>query len=107
MLQQMRSLAKYIWVLVALVFVGGFLLYETSGLLGLSTAPTSTTPVATVNGTDILYRDYIARYQGEVQNAQQREGRTLTEDEVEQVKNAVFDEMVNDVLLSQAYRRRG
>lgn len=107
MLQQMRSAAKYLWILIGIAFVGGFLLYETSGLLGLSTAPTSTTPVATVNGTDILYRDYIARYQNEVQNAQQREGRTLTEDEVEQVKNAVFDEMVNDVLLSQAYRRRG
>lgn len=107
MLQQMRSAAKYLWILIGIAFVGGFLLYETSGLLGLSTAPTSTTPVATVNGTDILYRDYLARYQNEVQNAQQREGRSLTEDEVEQVKNAVFDEMVSDVLLSQTYRKRG
>ena len=49
----MRSLAKYIWVLVALVFVGGFLLYETSGLMG-RTPVTPTTPVAVVNGQEIL-----------------------------------------------------
>ena len=56
MLQQMRSLAKYIWVLVALVFVGGFLLYETSGLMG-RTPVTATTAVAIVNGQEIPYRD--------------------------------------------------
>lgn len=107
MLQQMRSAAKYLWIIIGLAFVGGFLLYETSGLLGLSTAPTATTPVATVNGTDILYRDYVARYQQEVTSAQQQQGRTLSEDEVEQIKNSVFDEMVSDVLLQQAYRKRG
>jgi peptidyl-prolyl cis-trans isomerase D len=56
----MRGLAKYIWVLVALFFVGGFLLYETSGLVG-RTPVTSSTPVAVVNGHDILYSDFQAR----------------------------------------------
>ena len=44
----MRGLAKYIWVLVAFVFVGGFMLYETSGLLG-RTPVTTTTAVAVVS----------------------------------------------------------
>jgi peptidyl-prolyl cis-trans isomerase D len=105
-LQQMRSLAKYIWVLVALVFVGGFLLYETSGLMG-RTPVTATTAVAVVNGQEIPYRDYIARVQSETQTEQQRSGRTLSQDDSRRIENTVFDQMVSDVLLESEYRRRG
>jgi peptidyl-prolyl cis-trans isomerase D len=102
----MRSLAKYIWVLVALVFVGGFLLYETSGLMG-RTPVTATTAVAVVNGQEIPYRDYIARVQNETQTEQQRSGRTLSQDDSRRIENTVFDQMVSDVLLASEYRRRG
>src|SRR5687768_7299904 len=34
-LQSMRSSAKYIWIFLIVFFVGGFLLAETSGLLGV------------------------------------------------------------------------
>ena len=106
MLQQMRGLAKYIWVFVALVFVGGFLLYETSGLMG-RTPVTATTAVAVVNGHELSYRDYLARVQNEIQNAQQREGRTLSQDDTRRIENAVFDQMVSEVLLQDEYRKRG
>lgn len=106
MLQQMRSLAKYIWVLVALAFVGGFLLYETTGLIG-RTAVTPTTAVASVNGRDILYNDYTARVQNEIQQQQQQQGRTLTTDDTRRIENEVFDQMVSDILLQQEYQRRG
>ena len=102
----MRSLAKYIWVLVALVFVGGFLLYETSGLMG-RTPVTPTTAVAVVNGQEIPYRDYQARVQNEVQSEQQRSGRSLSQDDTKRIENAVFDQMVAEVLLADQYRRRG
>jgi peptidyl-prolyl cis-trans isomerase D len=105
-LQQMRSLAKYIWVLVALVFVGGFLLYETSGLMG-RTPVTATTAVAVVNGQEIPYREYIARVQNETQTEQQRSGRTLSQDDTRRIENGIFDQMVNDVLLQAEYRKRG
>jgi peptidyl-prolyl cis-trans isomerase D len=105
-LQQMRSLAKYVWLLVALAFVGGFLLVETSGLLG-RTAITPTTAVATVNGRDILYTDYLARVQQQIQQEQQRNsGRSLTQDDDRRIENDVFDQMVMEVLLSQEYQRR-
>src|SRR4051812_36474231 len=102
----MRSLAKYVWLLVALAFVGGFLLVETSGLLG-RTAITPTTAVATVNGRDILYTDYQARVQQQIQQEQQRNsGRSLTQDDDRRIENDVFDQMVMEVLLSQEYQRR-
>ncbi|MGE5099355.1 MAG: peptidyl-prolyl cis-trans isomerase [Deltaproteobacteria bacterium] len=106
MLQQMRSLAKYVWLLVALAFVGGFLLYETSGLMG-RTPVTATTAVAVVNGQEIPYRDYIARVQNETQTEQQRSGRTLSQDDTRRIENSVFDQMVNDVLLQAEYQKRG
>jgi peptidyl-prolyl cis-trans isomerase D len=105
-LQQMRSLAKYVWLLVALAFVGGFLLYETSGLMG-RTPVTATTAVAVVNGQEIPYRDFIARVQNETQTEQQRSGRNLSQDDTRRIENSIFDQMVNDVLLDAEYRKRG
>ena len=58
MLQSMRSAAKYIWVVVAVAFVGGFLFAQASGLLGNSPV-TTTTAVAEVNGDEILYTDWM------------------------------------------------
>ena len=106
MLQQMRGLAKYIWVLVALVFVGGFLLYETSGLMG-RTPVTATTAVAVVNGEEIPYTVFMTRVQNEVQGQQQRERRNLSQDDTRRIENAVFDQMIADILLRSEYRRRG
>ena len=106
MLQQMRGLAKYIWVLVALVFVGGFLLYETSGLMG-RTPVTASTAVAVVNGQEIPYTVFMTRVQNEIQSQQQRERRTLSQDDTRRIENAVFDQMVGDILLRAEYRRRG
>jgi hypothetical protein len=74
----MRSAAKYIWLFIVVAFVGGFLLAETSGLLG-RTAITPTTPVAEVNGRDILYTDWQQRVSQATQN-QTRSGRSLTQD---------------------------
>lgn len=106
MLQQMRSLAKYVWLLVAVAFVGGFLLYETSGLMG-RTPVTTTTAVAVVNGHELMYRDYMARVQNQIQTEQQRAGRSLTEDDQRQIENSVFDAMVSETLLQDEYRKRG
>src|SRR6201991_5027933 len=102
----MRGLAKYIWVLVALVFVGGFLLYETSGLMG-RTPVTASTAVAVVNGTEIPYQVYLTRVQNETQSAQQRaEGRSLSQDDIRRIENNVFDQMVAEILLQNEYRKR-
>lgn len=104
MLQQMRSAAKYLWYLIGITFVGGFLLAETSGLLGRAPL-TPTTPVAKVNGREILYTDWQNRVRQAMEN-QQRSGRSLTQDEVRQIENETFDDMVMQVLLEQEYRRR-
>jgi peptidyl-prolyl cis-trans isomerase D len=103
----MRSSAKFVFWILAIAFVGGFLLVETSGLLG-RTAVTPTTAVASVNGTDILYTDWQRRSQQLVQQEQQAQsGRSLTRDEINRIDNQAFDDMVADILLQQEYRKRG
>ncbi len=105
MLQTMRSSAKFVFWILAVAFIGGFLLVETSGLLGR--APVSpTTAVASVNGTDILYTQWQQRTSQLVQQEQQQ-GRTLTGDDTRRLENQAFDEMVAQILLEQEYKKRG
>ena len=106
MLQTLRSSAKYIFWFIALAFIGGFLLYETSGLIGAGQV-TATTPIASVNGTDITYNTWLASYQNQVQAASQQQGRALTLDEIEKVKEDAYNQLVAEVLLQQEYERRG
>jgi peptidyl-prolyl cis-trans isomerase D len=104
-LQQMRSAAKYIWLFIVVAFVGGFLLAQTSGLIG-RTPLTPTTAVAEVNGREILYTEWQQRVQQAMQG-QQQSGRSLTQDEVREIENSVLEEMVNNVLLQEEYEKRG
>ena len=102
----MRSSAKFVFWILAVAFIGGFLLFQTSGLIG-STPVTPTTAVATVNGKDILYTDWQRRSQQLVQQEQQQSGRSLTQDESRRIENQAFDEMVAEILLEQEYKKRG
>jgi peptidyl-prolyl cis-trans isomerase D len=102
----MRSSAKFVFWILAVAFIGGFLLAESSGLLNRG-AVTPTTAVATVNGTDILYTDWLRRSQQLTQQQQQQTGRSLTQDEITRIENQAFNEMVTEILLAQDYRRRG
>ena len=106
MLQSMRSAAKYIWIFVVVTFVGVFLFTETSGLIG--TAPVTTgTAVAEVNGDEIPYLTWMQAAQQRIQQEQQASGRSLTLDEEERIRNEVFDQLVQSILLDQEYKRRG
>ncbi|MBX9928936.1 MAG: peptidyl-prolyl cis-trans isomerase [Gemmatimonadaceae bacterium] len=106
MLQQMRSAAKYIWIIIVIAFVGGFLLYETSGLVGQAPV-TTTTAVAKVNGTEILYVNWLNAGQSLAQQQEQRLGRGLTLDERQQVDEQAYQQLVDDILLRQEYEKRG
>lgn len=102
----MRASAKYIWIIIVILFVGGFLLAETSGLLGRAPV-TSTTAVATVNGEDILATTWYQTTQNLEQEATQRSNQSITLDERQRLMDQAFDQLVTDALLRQEYRRRG
>lgn len=110
----MRSAAKYIWILVAATFVGGFVLYETSGLVGQGPV-TATTEVAAVNcvartyfcDAQVSYQEYLAASQRLAQQQEQQLHRGLTLDERAQIDNQAFEQLVGDLLLQQEYENRG
>ena len=106
MLQSMRSSAKYVFWIIAITFVGGFLLVETSGLLGRA-AVTPGTTVASVDGRDITYAEWQAAIQNASQQEQARLGRGLTADEQGRVEEEAFEQLVNDVLVAKELARRG
>ncbi|HEU4749125.1 MAG TPA: peptidyl-prolyl cis-trans isomerase [Gemmatimonadaceae bacterium] len=102
----MRSSAKYIWIFILIAFVGGFLLMETSGLLG-SAPITTNTAVATVNGEDILASTWYQTSQNLEQSATQQGGQSMTLDERTRLQDQAFEQLVTDALLRQEYKRRG
>ena len=106
MLQAMRASAKYIWIFIVILFVGGFLLAETSGLLGRAPV-TSTTAVATVNGEDILATTWYQATQNLEQEATQRSNQSISLDERQRLMDQAYDQLVTDALLRQEYQRRG
>ena len=108
MLQSMRSagLRYFVWGFVAVAFVVVFLLLDTSGLIG-NPPVTTQTPVATVNGRDVLYQDWMTLSQQLAQQEQARRGRSLTLDEQRQLERQALDQLVSDILLQEEYRRRG
>ncbi len=106
MLQTMRSSAKYIWIFVTAAFIGGFLLYESSGLFG-SAPITSTTAIATVNGEDILVTQWQTLAQQLEQQRTQASGESVSLDERRAIEDQAYNQLVDDALLRQEIRRRG
>ncbi|MFN2398866.1 MAG: peptidyl-prolyl cis-trans isomerase [Gemmatimonadaceae bacterium] len=104
MLQSMRSAAKYIWLVVALVFVGVFVFAETSGLTSRPRTLGST--VATVNGQNVTVEVWERNLRSRLEQVQREAGRALNQDEEERVKDELFNGIVTDILLDQEYRRR-
>jgi peptidyl-prolyl cis-trans isomerase D len=102
----MRASAKYIWIIIVVLFVGGFLLAQTSGLLGRAPV-TTTTAVAKVNGEDILATNWYQVTQNLEQEATQRSNQSLSLDERQRLQDQAFDQLVTDALLRQEFRRRG
>ena len=106
MLQSMRSSAKYIWIFLVIFFVGGFLLVQTSGLLGRAPVTTSTA-VAKVNGDEILATTWFAATQQLEQQAAQQSGRSVSLDDRQRLQDQAYEQLVGDALLRQEYKRRG
>lgn len=106
MLQSMRSSAKYIWIFVTVAFIGGFLLYESSGLFG-SAPITSTTSVATVNGEDILVTTWQTLSTQLEQQQTASSGESVSLDQRQAIQDQAYNQLVDEALLRQEIRRRG
>ena len=101
MLQVMRASAKYIWLIIVVLFIGGFLLAQTSGLLGRAPV-TNTTAVATVNGEDILATTWYQTTQNLEQDETQRSNQSISLDQRQRLMDQAFEQLA----LLRAVRER-
>lgn len=106
MMQGMRSAGKYIMGILFVAFVGGYLLVDTAGLLGVQPV-TQGTVVGKVNGTEISYIAWLNATNNLVAEREAQQGRSLDLDERAQLEEQAFEDLVLEALLSGEYARRG
>lgn len=102
----MRSAARYLWWVLAVAFIGGYLLLDTSGLLGRQVV-TQGTSIGEVNGVDITYGQWFNYANELAQQREQQTGRSVDMDERAQIDDQAFDELVMNIIQQQEFDRRG
>ena len=105
MLHVFRAHAKWIWYLVVPAFLIWFVYIGQSGL-GNRGPVTPSSTVAKINGTDVTYGDWLQLRQQAVQRAQQQTSGQLSLDDEQRVADDAFNDMVNNILLQQEYKKR-
>ncbi|HKV50536.1 MAG TPA: peptidylprolyl isomerase [Gemmatimonadaceae bacterium] len=105
MLHVFRAYAKWIWWLVVPAFLIWFVYLGQSGL-GDRGPITPGSTIAEVNGTKVTYRDWLQVREQAIQRAQQQSSGQLSLDDEQRVEDDAFNDMVNDILLQQEYKKR-
>ena len=107
MLQSMRSSAKYIWIFLVIFFVGGFLLAETSGLLGR--APVTTSICRRQGQRRRDSRHHLVQRDADSSSSRQRNRPAAAYHSTiaRHLQDQAFEQLVSDALLRQEYKRRG
>jgi peptidyl-prolyl cis-trans isomerase D len=105
MMQAFRNAAKPIMVVVAITFFA-WLVLDLSGITG-GTGLLTNTSVGKVNGKSIDARTYQTIVQQSINARQQQTPGNLGLEDYEQVRNQVWDQIVQSRVLEAEYRRRG
>ncbi len=105
MMQAFRNAAKPIMVVVAITFFA-WLVLDLSGITG-GTGLLTNTSVGKVNGQSIDARTYETIVQQSISARQQQSPGSLGLEDQEQVRNEVWNQIVQSRVLEAEYRRRG
>ncbi len=103
MLRTMRSNAKYVFYILAVAFVGWLAVGQVMEILG----PTGSV-VLRVNGREFQVTEYQQRLQLASEQYRQQNGNApTTREDDQQIADQVINQMVQDALLEQEYKRLG
>src|SRR5690606_29824929 len=104
MMQAFRNAAKPVAYLITAAFLL-WMLVDLSGLSGGGGVLTKTT-VGSINGQSVDARIYSEAVQRAITERQQETGRSLGLEEVDQVRNEVWEQFVQNAVLEAEVKRR-
>jgi len=108
MMQQLRESTKVVMVIVAIAFVGLMVFEWGMDLSGTATQATGPNQLGSVNGTPIEVEEYQRQYQILSDQAQQQAGdQGLSAEQLDQIEEQAWDDVVSLTLLQQQARRLG
>jgi peptidyl-prolyl cis-trans isomerase D len=105
MMQFFRSIAKPLILVTAIAFFT-WLVVDLSGLSGGGGLLTRTS-VGKVNGTSVDIRSFQASVQQAIDSRQRQTGASLSLEEVNQVRNQVWEQAVQEIIFRAEYKRYG
>lgn len=107
MMQQLRESTKVIMVLVAVSFVGLMVFEWGMDFSGRSSQQGTGTSLGSVDGADISVEEYQRQYQILYEQAQAKAPEGLSREQLEQIEQQAWEDVVNLTLLRQEARERG
>ena len=105
MMRQMRENTKWIMLVTAMAFVGLMVFQwgmDITGRSGLSIGE-----IGSVNGTPVMYDSFNQTYRAIFDQMQVSQEDPITSQQIRDIEDAAWDEVVNQVLIQQELRRRG
>lgn len=105
MMQDLREKTKIVMIIVALAFVG-LMVFEWGMDISGQSAGMQTGELGRVNGQTVSYQAYSAAYQELYNQARAQAGGELSAEQIRQLEDAAFNQVVNDILLQQEMQRR-
>ena len=105
MMRQMRENTKWIMLVTATAFVGLMVFQwgmDITGGSGLSIRE-----IGSVNGTPVMYDAFNQTYRSLLDQVQASQEDPVTSQQIRDIEDAAFDEVVNQLLIRQELRRRG
>ncbi len=105
MMRQMREATKPIMISTALAFVALMVFQWGMDITGRSSGRAG--EIGKVNGTPVMYNDYMSAYRNMYEQAQKSSESPITSEQNKQIEDAAFNQVVNQILIQQELHRRG
>ncbi|NIR42536.1 MAG: hypothetical protein GWN08_00610 [Gemmatimonadetes bacterium] len=106
MLRAMRKNTKIIMLVVAVAFVG-LMVFEWGMDVSGRSSPAATGEVGVVNGTPISYQAYNRTLRALTDQARQEKGAALNDQEIDQLEEQAWNQLVTRILVDQELKRLG
>lgn len=104
-MRQMRENTKWIMLVTALAFVALMVFEWGMDVSGQSAGGIG--EIGRVNGTPVFYDEYLAVYRNLYDQVQLSQEESITSQQVSELEDAAFDEVVSSILVRQELERRG